>query len=131
VIRHHDEDVTGPGIGVAAERSSARLGRARHQVTVERLGREAVELREPLGALGWGLVVVSDTRKDDDASLYGFGITAGLGRLAPQGRQGAPVLLGARKRGTQPSPTAAARRRAAALAPPNHNGIGADAGSCT
>jgi alkanesulfonate monooxygenase SsuD/methylene tetrahydromethanopterin reductase-like flavin-dependent oxidoreductase (luciferase family) len=38
---------------------------------------------------------------------------------------------GARKRGTQPSPTAAARRRAASLEPPNHSGTGADAGSWT
>ena len=82
-----------PGVRVAAQGGGAGLGRARHQVALEGLGRQAVELREPLGAPDGRLVVVSDTGKDDDAGLHGLGISAGLGRLAPQGRQGGPVLV--------------------------------------
>ena len=95
-------------------------------MAAEGLGRQPVELGQPGGAPAGRLVVVSDAGEDDDPGLDGLGIAAGLGRFAPQGRQSGPYSSGARNRGTQPSPTAAARRRAAALEPPNHSGTGAD-----
>ena len=75
---HHHEDVAGAGVGVAVQRRGAGLGRARHEMALEGLGRQPVELGEPLGAPDGRLVVVSDTRKDDHAGLHGLGISAGL-----------------------------------------------------
>ena len=66
---------------------------------MERLGRQAVELREPLGALDGRLVVVPDAGEDDDARLHGLGIPAGLRRLEPQLGEGGAVLIGSEEEG--------------------------------
>ena len=128
---HHD-DVAGAGVGVAPQRGGTGLGRAGHEMALEGLGRQPVEVRQPRRAPGGRLVVVTDAGEHHHAGLDGVGVAAGLGRLVPRAPPAwAAYSSGARKRGTQPSPTAAARRRAASLEPPNHSGTGAEVGSWT
>ena len=126
---HHD-DVAGPGVDVAAQRGGTGLGRARHEMALEGLGREPVQVRQPRRALRPGASSSSPTQAN----------TTTPARRRPGSRPASAVSCrsaasagayssGVRKSGTQPSPTAAARRRAAALEPPNHSGTGAEAGS--
>src|SRR5450755_5098005 len=59
---HHDDDVAGPGLCEVVQLGGAGVGRTGHQMAVERLGGEAVELGQPLrpslvGAPVWFAIV--------------------------------------------------------------------------
>ena len=122
---HHDDDVARPGLGIAAQGGGAGLGRTGHQVPLERLGRQAVQLREPRRRRRRAPRRRPRHRRRPRRRARR---PRDRGRLRPSHAASAARAVayssGARKRGTQPSPTAAARAPGgrARAAEPQRNG---------
>src|SRR5580693_8012870 len=94
---HHDDDVAGPRPREAEQLGGASVGRTGHQMAVERLGGESVELGQPLrpppvGVPVW-LAVVADVHEDHHARRDDVGWAPGLRGLTAQRVEGGPVLV--------------------------------------
>ena len=97
--RNHDHDVARPGLPVGAQALGAARRCPGDEMSAERLGRKAIELRQPCRAALGGLSVFADTGEDHHGGLDHVGVAPAPGRLFPQGRQRSGVLVGRHEEG--------------------------------
>src|ERR1019366_2735949 len=124
---HHDDDVAGPGLREAVQLGGTGVGRPGHQMAVERLGGEAVELGQPLrpslvGVPVW-FAVVTDMHEDHHARRDDIGWATGLHGLTAQGVEGGTALVPGAEQGypgTADDGGPPGRRRAGATDPQRH-----------